>query len=248
MKLVISPGFEHLEHELKDIVRLFDSPQGQTVHQGRNTIRNFTLQGIAVTVKRFKRVNFFQQIAYTFFRSTKAERAFSYARIFRERGIPTPQEVAYALVYGHGLFTTGYFVSVTCPDPPAFPALVKVENYDKDLAAGLARFIAGMHRKGVVHGDLNLGNFLYRKNGESYSFTAIDINRSRFYGSLPPQEICVANLRTVTHRRDLFGFIVKEYAVAMGWYPLQIEEAAEKQLRKMEIRHSRKQRIKNLFK
>ncbi len=249
MKLVTSSDFQDRKDEIKNLITFFDSGKGQTVHEGRNTIRNFVADGIPVTIKRFKRVNPAQQIAYTFFRSTKAERAFRYAGIFKERGIATPQEIAYAEDYRHHLFTTGYFISATCPDPPAFPALVEKEDYDKHLAADIARLIAAMHRKGIVHGDLNLGNFLYHKNNDGhYSFTVIDINRSKFYESVPPKDVCIKNLRTLTHRRDLFGFMVTEYAKTMGWQPDTVLKAAVKQLGRMERRHNRKQKFKNLFK
>lgn len=248
MKLIISPGFRNLKSWLNDISRLFDSQDGVIVHQGRNTIKNFTLDGIPVTIKRFKRVNLAQQIAYTFFRKTKAERAFRYASIFRQRGISTPQEIAYAEIKRHGLFTTGYFISATCPYPPAFPALVDNPGYDRQLATDLARHIAEMHRKGIVHGDLNLGNFLYHKNNSGhYDFTVIDINRSKFYNSPPPQKICAKNLRTLTHRRDLFRFMVEEYAKAMGWETKTMLEAATKELEKLESRYRRKQQIKKLI-
>ena len=128
MKIVIAPEFQNLKNEIQDISALFNSAKGVIVYEGRNSIRNFNIQGVPVTIKRFKRVNPAQQVAYTFFKSTKAERAYRYAAIFRERGICTPQEIAYIEDYEHGLFTTGYFVSTTCPDPPAFPTLVPARD------------------------------------------------------------------------------------------------------------------------
>lgn len=121
MKIEISPDYQYMAKELFDIPRMFDEEQGEIVYSGRNFVRRFIIQGTPVVAKRFKRVNFFQQIAYTFFRSTKAERAFRYAGIFRKRGIETPHEIAFLETYEHGLFTTGYFICTACPDPPAFP-------------------------------------------------------------------------------------------------------------------------------
>ncbi len=124
MKIEISPDYQYMAKELFDIPRMFDEEQGEIVYSGRNFVRRFIIQGTPVVAKRFKRVNFFQQIAYTFFRSTKAERAFRYAGIFRKRGIETPHEIAFLETYEHGLFTTGYLICTACPDPPAFPFLV----------------------------------------------------------------------------------------------------------------------------
>lgn len=250
MKIVIAPEFRPLRKDIEDIARLFDSPEGKSVYEGRNSIRNFILQGMPVTIKRFKRVNIAQQIAYTFFKSTKAERAYRYAALFRQRGIDTPREIAYVEAYEHGLFTTGYFLSDTCPDPPAFPALVLEPDFDRRLASDLARFVAKMHSKGIVHGDLNLGNFLFRKHPEDghFLFTVIDINRSTFYDGYPDKAVCLKNLSTLTHRRDLFQWMVAEYARARGWDEDETLHGATLWLEKLEARHERKQRIKKLFK
>ena len=52
-----------LAKELFDIPRMFDEEQGEIVYSGRNFVRRFIIQGTPVVAKRFKRVNFFQQIA-----------------------------------------------------------------------------------------------------------------------------------------------------------------------------------------
>lgn len=250
MKIIVAPEYQYLKKEIQDTPLLFDSTEGKSVYEGRNSIRNFVLQGTPVTIKRFKRVNFAQQIAYTFFRSTKAERAYRYAHLFRERGIDTPQEIAYVEEYTNGLFTTGYFISTTCPDPPAFPALVPKQDFDRQLAADLIGCIFNMHDKGIVHGDLNLGNFLFRKRPEDghFAFTVIDTNRSKFYDSFPGKEICLKNLSTLTHRRDLFEFMLRTYARNRHWQEEETLREAARYLEKLEARHERKQKMKKLFK
>lgn len=250
MKIEISPEYQYMTKELFDIPRMFNEGQGEIVYSGRNLVCRFTIQGMPVIAKRFKRVNFFQQIAYTFFRSTKAERAFRYAKIFRERGIETPHEIAFIETKEHGLFTTGYFVCTACPDPPAFPYLVPKENYDKELAKDLISFIISMHQKGIIHGDLNFGNFLFRETPPQthYQFQVIDINRSIFFDTCPPQEICLKNLSTLTHRRDLFEFMVREYARQRGWNEEETLTHTTHYLEKLEQKHQRKEKIKQLLK
>ena len=250
MKIVISPEFQHLKAYTRNISQLFASPEGTVVYEGRNSIRNFILQGMPVTVKRFKRVNFVQQIVYTFFKSTKAERAYRYAALFRERGICTPQEIAYVEDYEHGLFVTGYFVSATCPDSPAFPTLVGEKDFSRQLAEDLTDLVVRMHERGIVHSDLNLGNFLYRKDEKSgrYSFTVIDTNRSKFYDGAPPKTVCMKNLSTLTHRRDLFEYMIAEYAKKRSWPVKETIGEATRYLERLEAKHERKRKIKKLFK
>lgn len=250
MKIEISPDYQYMAKELFDIPRMFDEEQGEIVYSGRNFVRRFIIQGTPVVAKRFKRVNFFQQIAYTFFRSTKAERAFRYAGIFRKCGIETPHEIAFLETYEHGLFTTGYFICTACPDPPAFPFLVPKEDYDKTLATDLVSLIVSMHQKGIVHGDLNFGNFLFRKSEKEahYQFQVIDINRSLFFDTCPPKEVCLKNLSTITHRRDLFEFMVREYARQREWDEEETLAHTTGYLQKLEQKHARKEKIKRLFK
>ena len=85
MKVVISPRLATCKDAVDFVNSLpetFDN-SGKTVFSGRNTIKVFKVEwgGKAqeVCVKRFKRPNAAQKIAYTFFRTTKAQRAFENA-------------------------------------------------------------------------------------------------------------------------------------------------------------------------
>lgn len=253
MKIIIAAPYRYLEKELRSIPQRFDKGEGELVYDGRNTLRRFLFQGKPVMVKRFKRVNPAQQIAYTFFCKTKAERAFFYAREFRRRGISTPEEVAYIELWEHGLFTVGYFVSQVCPDPPVFPVLVPSEDYNKQLATDIAAEIAALHQAGILHGDLNLGNFLYHKTKTGYSFTVVDINRSHLMDKQPDEDACLKNLSTVTERPDLFRFIAEAYIQCRGWENRKTELIAkavfywEAKLRYLHRRRKLKQRIRNFF-
>ena len=190
MKIHINKNFDFLSEWLSELPLRFDVEGGKTLHDGRNVVRCFEEGGVRLVVKRFKPVNFIQQIAYTFFCRTKAEKAYRFARIFQERGFDTPAAVAYIEDYRWGLFRIGYFVSLYCENPPAFPALVPVEHYDEQLAQSLAELICRMHLKGILHGDLNFGNFLYRKMEDGrYTLTIIDTNRSRFMEHCPDDKV-----------------------------------------------------------
>lgn len=249
MKIHINKNFDFLSEWLSELPLRFDVEGGKTLHDGRNVVRCFEEGGVRLVVKRFKLVNFIQQIAYTFFCRTKAEKAYRFARIFQERGFDTPAAVAYIEDYRWGLFRIGYFVSLYCENPPAFPALVPIEHYDEQLAQSLAELICRMHLKGILHGDLNFGNFLYRKMEDGrYTFTIIDTNRSRFMEHCPDEESCLYNLRTMTHRRDLFCYMVREYAKLREWNPDETEQKALHYLEKLELKHKRKEQWKKLKK
>ena len=224
MKIVVEEKYQHLADEIGRLPQRMDAGEGEVVYDSRNRVVRFTVDGLSLMVKRFKRVNAVQQVVYTFFRKTKAERAFLFATEFLKRGIDTPQPVAYMEERHHGLFTIGYFVSLETPGIETSLLLREVQDYPRDLAEAVARQIVLMHSKGILHGDLNLSNFLFSQSslpsaGEVGvgSFTMIDTNRSHFTEGMPTDEQCLDNLIRLTHRRDLYEDLVRRYALLRGW-------------------------------
>lgn len=250
MKIILAAPYQYLESEIRSVPKLFETGEGELVYAGRNTLRRFLFQGVPVMVKRFKRANPVQQIAYTFFRKTKAERAFLYAKAYRKRGIRTPEEIAYIEEQEHGLFTVGYFVCIASPDARVFDALVPVADYDRLLASGLAAQIVQMHNAGILHKDLNLGNFLYHLDKDSrYVFTVLDINRTVFVGrDLGNDDMLLKNLCTITVRQDLFEYIIDAYLRARCWEAKEIKLRIFRFWQKEQKRQARKQKMKQLFK
>ena len=45
----------------------------------------------------------------------------------------------------------------------------------------------------------------------------IDINRSKILDGEPSRQQCLKNMVRITHRRDLYEFIVRAYAKERGW-------------------------------
>ena len=180
MKTVIANGYARHADFISTLPEAFATGQGELVYDGRNQVRRFTDQGITLMVKRYKRVNVVQRVVYTLFRKTKACRAYLFAQEFRRRGIDTPQEVAYLEQSSMGLFHTGYFVSLEVPGTETHLLLREVKEFSPELADAVAAQVLLMHRNGILHGDLNLSNFLCTEQNGHYHFCMIDINRSHF--------------------------------------------------------------------
>ena len=217
MKIVVDGKYQYLAPFIAQLPHLLDEGRGELVYDGRNQVARFHEQGLVMMVKRFKRVNFIQQIVYSFFRKTKAERAYLFAEEFASRGIKTPQRVAYIEQKKNGLFTFGYFVSLEAVGTEGHLLLREVKDYDPDLAEAVARQMVLMHSRGVLHGDLNLSNFLCNHDNEGYHFTMIDINRSHFCEGFPSDKECLQNMVRLTHRRDLYEDLIRRYALLRGW-------------------------------
>lgn len=218
MKIVIADSYQQYADYLSDFPRLFEQGAGTVLYRQRNEVRRMEHQGQVFIVKKYKRVNALQQVVYTFFRKTKAERAFLFAQEFRKRGIETPREIAYIETSRWGLFTVGYLVCEPCDWRDCATDLREVEAFDRVLGRAVMQQVVLMHKRGVLHGDLNLTNFLYQPQDDgSYRFMMIDINRSHFTEGIPSREQCMQNLVRITHRRDLYEFLLGQYAELRKW-------------------------------
>ena len=237
MKIVIVDAYRPVENFLSSVPTLFRRDEGELIYDKRNQVRRFEHKGLVFIAKRFKRVNPVQQIVYTFFRKTKAERAYRFAETYRQRGVRTPREIAYIETFEMGLFTTGYFVCEESKGRDLALDLRDTEHFDTELADATVRQIVFMHSKGVLHGDLNLSNFLYEQSSDGkFLFTMIDINRSHFTDGWPDDEACLKNLVRLVHRRDLYEYCVGRYAELRGWPVEATVDAALHLLQRFEHR------------
>ena len=217
MKIVIAPQFQKHDVFTRQIPRLIDEGEGTIVYDGRNRVVRLEHEGETMMVKCFKRVNIIQQIVYTFFRKSKAKRAFLFAGEFSKRGISTPQRIAFLEEKRWGLFLKGYFVSKEVEGTECHLLLREVKEISPQLADAVMKQTLLMHSKGILHGDLNLSNFLCVEKSGNYYFNMIDINRSRFCDGYPSNNDCLKNLVRTTHRRDLYEYLIASYARQRGW-------------------------------
>ena len=139
MKVIISDEYIQYKDFIERIPQTFDSLEGETLKNKRNSVKVFHHDGKAFVVKRFKRVNLLQSVAYTLYRPTKAERAYRFATEMRRRGISTPREIAYMEQTRCGLFSVGYFVCGQSMGTEAFTLLVDPEEFCRPLADAIAR-------------------------------------------------------------------------------------------------------------
>ena len=210
----IHPGYEHLREWIGNLPGE-DPNTFKVIRNHRNTLFKATVDRKMYVVKRFKRPNPFNRIVYSFLRRSKARRAYEYAERLLDRGIETAAPVAWIEIRKKGLFHTGYFVSEYLSDP----LLEEVENhYDRDrILDDFARFTAGLHLRGIVHGDYNVGNILFRQQNGKYRFAVIDNNRIRF--RKPSRQGCVNELKRTGLPTPSLVRVADQYALIRGWNP-----------------------------
>jgi len=236
------------------IIKTFDT-SGKTLYDKRNIIKSFVPDDTnnlhkELIVKRFKCPNLFQRIVYTFFRSSKAERAFYNAKELRGRGVKTPREIAYIEQFKSGMLKYGYFISEADYSHPVTEELVDKQEFNKVMADCFAAFAAELHLKGVLHQDLNRTNVLFQPTSDGrYTFSLIDNNRMKFVpeGETVPLNTCLENLTRFTFRMDLFEYVIREYLCVRSLPETLLKQAIAVKLRYNRAR-TRRKRFFKIFK
>jgi tRNA A-37 threonylcarbamoyl transferase component Bud32 len=234
MRTDINPAYGHLKEWVALLPQHFEEG-GQLIFNGRNTIKKFNIDGTSLVVKRFRRPKFLQRIVYSFFRKSKAKRAFLNGGELRKRGFDTPVNIAFLETWESGLLTYAYYVCGVDDAPPIVERLDEMEPFDRVLVADLARFAAQLHEKGVLHGDFNNTNVLYHPQSDGhYHFSLIDINRMTFYEGTPPMSACMDNLTRFTGNKELFRWFAEHYAACR-----HLGESGVEQMISVKNRHDR---------
>lgn len=217
-KIIVSPKFESIREYVASIPDRFEK-EGETIYLKRNHIKVMTApDGTNINVKRYRVPGGINRYVYSSgIRKPKGERAYLYPQRLLERGIDTPEPVAYIEERCCGLLGYSYFVSVQCDYPHTMYELGNArEGEYEDIAVAFARFTADMHERGVLHLDYSPGNILYdRDNDGTYRFSVVDINRMRF-GDVDMKRGAAA-FRRIWGPKRFFVMVVAEYARSRGF-------------------------------
>ena len=213
-KIHINQDYEYLREWILFSIDNFNI-SGEILSQKRNTLKVFLApKGTKIIIKRFKRPNIIQTIIYSFFRKTKAMRAFFFSEYLNAHCVPTPNQVAYIEDYHNSLLGYSYYISEYKQQDTCWILNDNISN--KELVQSLAKYIYKMHRCGFLHGDMNLSNFLYNKRNNKYEISTVDVNRSVIIDS-PSQKQCLMTFRRLSHEEQTLSFIVSEYAQLRNW-------------------------------
>ena len=214
MKIVINPAYAVLKSFITKIPVLFEQ-EGELVYIARNQLRQYSVEGYDVIVKRYKQPHFINRIAYTYIRPSKAKRAYEYAFKLLELGINSPAPIAYIEQYKSGLLTYGYFISIYEKKYSVIRDFMSGIQTDDSLLKELSYYISELHNKGVLHLDMSPGNILYYKEGTNYNFTLIDINRMQFLPTVSKIKR-FKSFKRLAENESVLTTIAKIYAEASG--------------------------------
>ncbi|HMG91811.1 MAG TPA: lipopolysaccharide kinase InaA family protein [Chryseolinea sp.] len=216
-RYMINEGYLPLEEFVLGLPKSFDGI-GEIILNNRNVIKKVATPQGTFVIKNFKGMYFFNRLAYSLFRKSKAERSYLYSLRLRDKGILTPPPVAWIDCYRWGLLTDSYFISAYYPSKTLSQIFKEpgLDDYEakKTLYKRLASFALTLHRLDIYHDDFSSGNILIIDNPDSFSFALVDLNRVLF--------------RKVSYRDGLQNFaklgvpkedlnmLIREYAILSG--------------------------------
>ena len=214
--MLINSKYQHLREWLGQLPEQFEQ-LGEVIYDKRNQLRVIEApDGTLVNAKRYCKAHAINRVVYSLgIRQPKGLRAFRYPTLLLERGIDTPEPIAYIEERRCGLLGLSYFISVQSPLKHTFYEFgdAKEGTYE-DMAEALGRFAAMMHDREVLHRDFSPGNILWDTDGEGYHFAVVDINRMRF-GKVEMEEGC-ANLCRLWGPKRFIELIARSYAKCRG--------------------------------
>lgn len=211
MKIVINPKYKELESFVQSIPDIFDN-QGEIIYNARNVIKKMEFRGMYFGVKSYRVPIFINKIIYTYFRPSKASRSFEYAMKLMEKGINTPDPVAYIEEKKAGFLNRSFFIYKYEDNVTHIREEMLGHSGGKDFEKELAAFIANMHNKGVLPLDMSPGNILWKtgNNGQPV-FSLIDFNRMEFMDDIP-KDLRYKSFKRISEEYDIIAHLAKEYA------------------------------------
>ena len=220
--LLINPKYQSQRQFIDSIPSVLEQ-QGTTIKATRNLIKVLQMpDGTNVNVKRYHAPRYINKLVYsTGIRRPKGQRAYEYAMRLQEKGIETPEPIAYFEERHGGILGLSYFISIQCDYPHTFYEMGNAtEGTYEEIAKAFAAFTANIHEQGILHLDYSPGNILWERVGEDYHFSIVDINRM-YFGEVDMARGC-ANFARLWGPKRFIQLIVREYARLRGF---DIDEA-----------------------
>jgi len=250
MKKTINPFFTKYQIEIISFINNFNSSGILFGYGKRNKIKLFELEGKTINIKSFKVPHFINKIAYKYFRKSKAKRSFEFATILLEKGIRTPQPIAYVENYNFIGLKDSYYLSEHLQCDLTFRELITIPDYPdhENILRQFTRFSFELHEKGVEFLDHSPGNTLIKKREDgNYNFYLVDLNRMNFHNSMD-FEIRMKNLSHLTPKKEMIAVMSNEYAKISGVSEAIIFETLWKYTSEFQERFYRKKRLKKKLK
>jgi hypothetical protein len=250
-KIKFSKGFNETK-EVFFFIEEFNSSVGKLFGNGdRNKIKLFDLNEKTINIKSFKIPNIVNKIVYRYFRKSKARRSFEFAQILLEKGIGTPQPIAFLENFNAVGLRDSYYVSEHLEADLTYRELVEIPDYqDHDnILRQFTKFTFDLHEKGIEFLDHSPGNTLIKETSNNqYAFFLVDLNRMNFHESMSFEQRMI-NFSRLTPEKEMIAVMSNEYA---KFYTEKTEaeifKAMWQETSSFQYKFNRKKRLKKKFK
>ncbi|MFD2908047.1 Kdo domain containing protein [Flavobacterium ardleyense] len=241
--------FLKFENIIDNYIKYFENSGVDFIIGNRNSIKLFEIDGKTISVKAFKKPNLINKIAYRYFRKSKAKRSFEYASILLEKGIGTPEPIAYFENFDVLGLNESYYVCEHLNCDLTYRELVETDYPDSEnILRQFTQFTFDMHQKGIEFLDHSPGNTLIINEGNGkYSFYLVDLNRMKFHQTIDFQTR-MKNLSKITPKKEMIAIMSNEYAKLYGEDETKVFETMWQLTSDFQYRFARKKRIKRKLK
>ena len=247
-KSVVNTSYINDKIIFDDIIINFETKGEDFGNQDRNSLKLFKLDSKVVNVKSFRVPNLINQIAYKFFRKSKAQRSFEYANRLMYLNIGTPQPIGYYEFTTLFLFKNSYYISEQLNCELTYRELTTDLNYPNHEAIlrAFTNFTFQMHEKGIHFLDHSPGNTLIKFNNDDYKFYLVDLNRMEFKPL--DFETRIKNFSRLTIHKSMIEVMSDEYAKCSGEDYDKIFSLMWKETEDFQEKYHRKHRLKKKLK
>lgn len=235
--------------EVKTLINNFGDIKNMIGDGRRNKVKIAEISGNKINIKAFKKPNLVNQLAYKFFRKSKAERSYEYANHLLNVSIKTPDPIAYLDYSTLFLYKHGYYVSKHLEHDISYRDLIRETNYPQreSILRAFTRFTFQLHENNVNFLDHSPGNTLIRINAENdYEFYLIDLNRMKFMEM--DFNLRMKNFAKLSPKDDMLQIMSNEYSKL---YPQKTESEIIERMKFYSIefstRYMRKERFKKNY-
>lgn len=213
MKVVLAKDFQILNKELREVIANYNQ-EGKYIYEGtRNSLKHFQIKEQQIIVKAFGKPNLLNKVVYKFFRKSKAERSFLYAKKLESLGIGTPRAIAYFENRSFLFLNESYYISEFLDGDLTYRELVTYPDYPEreTILKQFTAFTKQLHDNGVLFKDHSPGNTLIKKIGEqNYAFYLVDLNRMEFKDLTFRERI--VNFSRLTPDKEMVRIMAYTYA------------------------------------
>lgn len=249
--IVVNPSYNTTSQEIEHIIDRYDSITDYVAKGDRNSIKKVILANEKVaTIKSFKIPNIVNKFVYRFFRESKAQRSYDYAKKLIDLGFLTPFPIAFLEEKTSLQFLKSYYICELVETDLTYREMVHDINWPNrtEILKQFTQFTYKLHEAGIEFLDHSPGNTLIKKVEENkYEFYLVDLNRMIFHDSMD-FDTRMKNFSRLTPHKEMVEIMAAEYAKLINKPTQEVIDAMWNKTEEFQFKFHQKQARKKKLK